>query len=133
MSESTFLLEIVTPDGIVFSRPAEHVRLPGADGYFGVLPHHTPLMSSLSIGEIEINSEGKRHLLATSGGFVQVLPRKVIILAETAEKAGEIDRERAKAAAERARERLEKRPPELDETRARAALLRALNRLKVAE
>ncbi|MDZ7373911.1 MAG: F0F1 ATP synthase subunit epsilon [candidate division KSB1 bacterium] len=128
----TFLLEIVTPQGVVFSDQVEAVRAPGIDGYFGVLPGHTPLMTALRVGEIRVRRKGELIRFATSGGFVEVLPRRMIILAETAEEAAKIDVARALAARERALKRLRQRTPDIDLERARAALARAMNRLRVA-
>jgi len=96
----TFQLEIVTPDGSTFSGDVESCVLPGVEGLFGVLPGHAPFMTVLGAGEAKFVREGKTEYLAVSGGFAQVEPRKVTVLAETAELASQIDFERAKAAAE---------------------------------
>lgn len=131
-ADKTFRLEIVTPGGTVFSDDVEALRAPGVDGYFGVLPGHTPLMTALKIGEIRVRRKGETIRFSTSGGFIEVLPRRSIVLAETAERADQIDVARALAAKERAEKRLRERGPDVDEERARAALQRALNRLRVA-
>ena len=131
-AEKTFQLEIVTPQGTVFSDQVEAVRAPGVGGYFGVLRGHTPLMTALQIGEIRVRRDGQVIRFATSGGFVEVLPNRVIILAETAEREDQIDVARALAAKERAEKRLAQRGPDVDVERAKAALARAKNRLRVA-
>ncbi len=131
MSKS-FLLDIVTPQWAVFSAPVEHLRAPGVAGSFGVLSGHTPFMTSLAIGEVDVTQEGKVRALAISGGFIEVQPDHTVILAQTAEFAEGIDVERARAAKQRAEERLRDKQAGLDEARARAALARATNRLHVA-
>jgi len=130
--EKNLQLEIVTPRGTVFSDRVEAVRAPGVDGYFGVLPGHTPLMTALQIGEIRVRRAGEVVRFATTGGFAEVLPNRVIILAETAEREDQIDVARALAAKERAEKRLRERGPDVDVDRAKAALARATNRLRVA-
>jgi len=125
----TLTLEITSPHGAVFSGEVSHVRAPGVNGSFGVLPGHTEFLSPLEVGLIDVTIEGKLVQFTTSGGLAEVHSDKVEILAETAEKVESIDVERAKAAAERARKRLEAHETELDVDRARAALARALNRL----
>ncbi len=126
-----FELEIVTPRGLKFSGEVRHVRAPGVRGYFGVLAGHTPFITPLATGEIDIDAGEGLRVFATSGGFAEVHGDHVLILAETAEEADEIDRERALAAKRRAEERLSN-PEGIDHMRARAALARALNRLKIA-
>jgi F-type H+-transporting ATPase subunit epsilon len=96
----TFKLEIVTPDGRTFDGDVESCVLPGREGSFGVLPGHAPFMTVLGPGEAKFISGGKTEYLALSGGFAQVDPSQVTVLAETAELAGQIDVERAKAKAE---------------------------------
>ncbi|MFH0883738.1 MAG: F0F1 ATP synthase subunit epsilon [bacterium] len=128
----TFKLEIISPHGIVYTGDAHHVRAPGVEGSFGVLPGHTPFLSPLQIGEIEAELEGKKRLFATSGGFAEVHGDKVVILAETAEEKGQIDVSRAEEAAVRARKRLVDKTPEIDVERVHLALARALNRLRIA-
>jgi F-type H+-transporting ATPase subunit epsilon len=129
---STFKLEIISPHGIVYTGDAHHVRAPGVEGSFGVLPGHTPFLSPLQIGVIEAEFEGKKLFFATSGGLAEVHGDKVVILAETAEARDRIDISRAEAAAERARKRLAEKTPEIDVERAHLALVRALNRLRIA-
>src|SRR5690348_1698526 len=96
----TFVLEIVTPDGSTFKGDVESCVLPGVEGLFGVLPGHAPFMTVLGPGEAKFIKDGKTEYLALSGGFAQVDPSKVTVLAETAELAAQIDLERAKAQAE---------------------------------
>lgn len=112
---------------------ARHVLLPAENGELGILEGHIPMVCSLDIGQVRVDLADKSIVLATSGGFVEVADDRVVVLAETAEKAEDIDVERARRAKDRARERLETRDADLDEARARAALLRAINRLEVAE
>jgi F-type H+-transporting ATPase subunit epsilon len=136
-SPKTFLLEIVTPFRKVFSDRVSAIIAPGEEGYFGVLPGHTPFLASLRTGaikvEITLSGQEQRVLyFATSGGFAEVLPGSVRILAETAEPASEIDVKRAEAAKERASKRLHEGRKHWDIERAQAALARALNRLEIA-
>ncbi len=131
--EKTFQFEIVTPEGKVYSEAVESVIAPGVDGYFGVLAGHTPFMTALKIGEIRVRKGEETVLFATTGGFVEVLPHRMTLLAETAEEASRIDVSRALAAKERAEKRLKSRTPDVDVERARLALARAMNRLRVAQ
>jgi F-type H+-transporting ATPase subunit epsilon len=129
-----FSLEIATPDRRVFSGRVASLVAPGAEGYFGVLARHAPLLAGLKAGEMKVVDEaGQEFYFALSGGFLQVLGDHVLVLADAAETPEEIDIERAAAALERARQRLRSRPGEYDQERAEAALRRALNRLRVAE
>jgi F-type H+-transporting ATPase subunit epsilon len=128
----TYQLDIVTPDGLVFSEPIEHLRAPGSEGSFGVLVGHTPFMTPLAVGQVDVTQGGKVRLLATSGGFIEVNPDRTVILAETAEFAKDIDVERAEAARQRAEERIKAGPPDTDLDRAESALIRAVNRIKIA-
>ncbi len=130
--DKPFKLEILTPSRTVFSGDVTYVRAPGIEGSFGVLKNHIPFLTALDIGEIEVETEGKRRFFATSGGFVEVLDNVVSILAETAEASDEIDVERARRARERAEKRLAQHSAEINLARARAALMRATIRLKVA-
>jgi F-type H+-transporting ATPase subunit epsilon len=126
-------LEIVTPDHQVARETVSGVSIPGKNGYLGILPGHSPLLSELKVGELSYTRDGVAHSLAVSWGFAEVLPDRVIILAETAERGEEIDVERAEQARRRAEERLKKlTDPEIDMDRARAALDRALTRLQVS-
>ncbi|MCX7984278.1 MAG: F0F1 ATP synthase subunit epsilon [Bacteroidetes bacterium] len=134
MNDKKFHLEIITPRKIVFQGDVLSFSAPGVVGGFQVLFNHAPLFASIGIGVIKlVDSAGKQHTYATSGGIVEVLKNKVVVLAETIESPDEIDIVRAEAARERARKRLKERKPDLDVERAQLALLRALNRLKVAK
>jgi len=133
MFEKPFDVEIVAPDRVVFRDQVTAVSFPGTVGGFQVLHSHAPLLSSIVTGLITIKDrEGRDHLFATSGGFVEVRNNVVVVLAESAERAEEIDVQRATAARERAEQRLRGKGPDLNAVRADAALCRALNRLRVA-
>jgi len=127
-------LDIVTAERMVYSDDVDLVVAPGSEGQLGILPHHTPLMTTLLPGEVRIKKGSEELLLAIAGGFLEVRPDRVVILADAAERAEEIDVERAEAARKRARERLsQQRELGIDGTRAEAALRRSLTRLRVAE
>jgi F-type H+-transporting ATPase subunit epsilon len=129
----TFQLEIVTPERAVVRDTATEAQIPGKNGYLGILPGHAPLISELAVGEISYQKpSGATARLAVAWGFAEVLPDKVTILAETAEKADEIDVARAEKQKERAEKRLASTDPETDFERARVALERSLVRLEVA-
>jgi F-type H+-transporting ATPase subunit epsilon len=104
----TFQLEIVTPERLVVRDVAEEVQIPGKNGYLGILPGHAPLITELAVGEITYKLGNTTHHLACAWGFAEVLPAKVTILAETAERAEEINTERARQARERAEQELKK-------------------------
>ena len=125
-------LEIVTPDRSVVTERVDEVELPGAEGYFGVLPGHTPLLATLKVGELWYRKGGEKFYLSIAFGFAEVLPDRVTILAEVAERSEEIDAARAEAAKKRAEERLAKPAPDIDFERARIALLKSIVRLQVA-
>jgi F-type H+-transporting ATPase subunit epsilon len=127
----TIQLEIVTPERLVVNDTAEYIEIPGKTGYLGVLPGHAPLITELAVGEISYTNSGKTKRLAVAWGFAEVLQNKVTILAETAEKAEEIDTARAQAARQRAEEALRKAGVEGDKN-AQSALDRANARLDVA-
>ena len=129
---TSLALEIVTPDRAIVSQQVDEVELPGADGYFGVLPGHTPLLASLQVGEMWYRTGQERHYLAIAFGFAEVLPDRVIVLAQIAERAQEIDVARAEAAKKRAEERVARPQADVDFERARVALIKALTRLQVA-
>ena len=130
----TFTLEIITPDGATFSGEVESCVLPDLKGLFGVLPGHAPLMTVLGPGEAKYVKDGKAEYLALSGGFAQVDPHKVSVLAETAELAAQIDVERAKAKAEALEQQLKTTKISADEIiRIELSLLKEIVRLKVAE
>jgi F-type H+-transporting ATPase subunit epsilon len=129
-------LEIVTPDRALVTEQVDEVELPGSEGYFGVLPGHTPLLASLSVGELWYRIGQEKHYLSIAFGFAEVLPERVTVLAQIAERAQDIDIERAERAKQRAEERLQttKLSPqaEMDFERARIAMMKSLIRLQVA-
>jgi len=131
---SSMRLDIVTAERVVFSEDVDVVVAPGVEGQLGILPHHAPLMTTLQVGELRVRKGGEEFSLAISGGFLEVRPDRVIVLADTAERAEEIDVARAEEAKRRAEERLlERRVPGIDAARVEAALRRSLARLKVVE
>jgi F-type H+-transporting ATPase subunit epsilon len=125
-------LEIVTPDRLVVKDVAQQVQIPGKNGYLGILPGHAPLITELAVGEIIYRAGGADHRLACAWGFAEVLPDKVTILAEAAERADEIDVARAQQAHDRAEQRLRGGESDVDYDRALNALQRADVRLQVA-
>lgn len=131
-------LEIVTPDRAVIHEEVDEVVVPGSEGELGVLPGHTPLLSSLEIGELWYRQGQEKHYLAIAFGFVEVLPDRVTVLADVGERAQEIDVHRAERAKQRAEQLLAQAPAarltavDLDIERARIALLKSLIRLQVA-
>ncbi len=125
-------LTIVTPERAVVHETVDEVQIPGAEGYFGVLPGHAPLFSELRIGEVSYRRGNKWAFLAVAWGFVEVRPSQVRVLAETAERAQEIDLERAKRAKERAEKLLVKNSDDVDYERALIALERAVLRIQVS-
>jgi F-type H+-transporting ATPase subunit epsilon len=132
MSDS-FQLEIVTPEKKVVDEKAEEVQIPGKNGYLGVLAGHAPLITELAVGEIKIRNGAEEERLAVAWGFAEVLPDKVTILAETAERPDEIDVDRARKAKDRAEKRLTSGDPNVDVERALNAMHKAETRLEVAE
>ena len=127
-------LEIVTPARLLLSEEVDDVQVPGKNGYLGILPGHAPLISELQIGELSYRQGKNRHRLALAMGYCEVVRDQVRILAETAEKADEIDLERARSSKERAEKRLaEVNNPEIDFVRAMASLERAIARIRVRE
>jgi F-type H+-transporting ATPase subunit epsilon len=128
----TFQLEIVTPEKKVVDTAAEEVQIPGKNGYLGVLPGHAPLITELAVGEITYRSGTEEQKLAVAWGFAEVLPDRVTILAETAERPNEIDVERARKAKERAERLLTSGDTNVDVERALAAEKKAETRLEVA-
>ncbi|MDP8239865.1 MAG: F0F1 ATP synthase subunit epsilon [Candidatus Hatepunaea meridiana] len=131
--QDTILVTIVTPAGTRDEYNVKHIRAPGSEGDFGVLPGHLPLMTSLRIGAIYLDTVQGQQVWSTSGGYVEVLGNRVTILAETAEKADKIELERAEAARDRALGRISKKATDLDIARARLALNRAINRIKTVK
>jgi F-type H+-transporting ATPase subunit epsilon len=128
---SHLALEIVTPDRAVVHEQVDEVEIPGADGYFGVLPGHTPLLALLAVGQLWYRTGADKTYLSIGSGVVEVMPDRVIIIARTAEKPEEIDLDRAKAALQRAEQRLAARARDLDLERAHLAMLKALTRVNV--
>jgi F-type H+-transporting ATPase subunit epsilon len=127
-------LEIVTPERELCHQQVDSVQLPGTDGQLGVLPGHAPLLTELGLGPLTYKKDGVTRVLTVFRGFAEVLPERVILLAEVAERAEEIDIERVKQSLERARQRMQNpKDADLDYERARAAFQRALIRLEVAE
>ncbi len=129
----TFQLEIVTPEKMVVRDVAEEMQIPGKNGFLGILPGHAPLITELAVGEISYRNKGETHFLAVAWGFAEVLPDKVTILAETAERSKEIDTKRAEQAKQRAEQRLKSGSTDVDYKRAESALQRAETRIDVAQ
>jgi F-type H+-transporting ATPase subunit epsilon len=125
-------LEIVTPDRAIAHEQVDEVEIPGADGYFGVLPGHTPLLASLQVGELWYRKAGEKVYMSIAFGFAEVLPDRVTILAQMAERADEIDVARAEDEKRRAETQLSRRPSDVDFEAARISMLKALVRLRVA-
>lgn len=125
-------LQIVTPERLVVREQVDEVQIPGSEGYFGVLPGHTPLLASLAIGELWYRKGQEKTYLAIAGGFAEVLADRVTLLATLAERAEEIDPERAAAAKQRAEQRLTQPKMDVDYERARLALQKSIIRLQVS-
>jgi F-type H+-transporting ATPase subunit epsilon len=127
-------LDIVTPERLAYSDQVDEVIAPGSQGELGILPHHAPLLTTLGLGELRIRKDGAEESFAIVGGFLQVRPDRVVVMAETADMASEIDLERAQAARREAEKALEAGFVETaDLAIARAALQRALLHIRVAE
>jgi F-type H+-transporting ATPase subunit epsilon len=125
-------LQIVSADRPLVDERVDEVEIPGADGYFGVLPGHTPLLATMQVGQLWYRQGQETHYLSIAFGFAEVQPDRVTILAQIAERADEIDAARAEGARKRAEERLAKPMAEIDFERARIAMMKALIRLQVA-
>jgi F-type H+-transporting ATPase subunit epsilon len=125
-------LQIVTPDRLLVNEQVDEVEIPGSEGYFGVLPGHTPLLAALTVGELWYRKGQEKTYLSIAFGFAEVLPDRVTILARLAERAEDIDVERAEAARRRAEERISRPAPDVDYERARIALMKSLTRLQVS-
>ncbi len=125
-------LEIVTPDHSVVSEQVDEVQIPGAEGSFGVLPGHTPLLATLQVGELWYRKGQDTSFVAVSFGFAEVLPDRVTILAQIAESADQIDVTRAQIAEKSAKDQLARPTADMDFERARLAMLKSLVRLRVA-
>ncbi len=129
---SSLRFELVTPDRSMVHESVDEVQIPGAEGFLGVLPGHTPLVTALRVGELWFRQGEERLFASVAFGFAEILPDRVTVLARIAERAETIDVDRARAAERRARERLETRAVDVDFERARIALLKSLVRLQVA-
>ena len=129
---TSLTLEIVTPEHSLVTEKVDEVQVPGSEGYFGVLPGHTPFLATLAVGELWYRKGGQRFHLSVVGGFAEVLPDRVTILAQIAERAEDIDVARAQRAKQRAEERLAGPSTDVDFERAQQSLLRATVRLQVA-
>jgi len=125
-------LHIVSADRPLVNETVDEVEIPGAEGYFGVLPGHTPLLALLGAGELWYRQGTEKHYFSMAFGFAEVQPEQVTVLAQIAERADEIDLARAEAAKKRAEERLAKTTIDMDAERARIALLKSLIRIQVA-
>ena len=133
MADNTFMLEIVTPEQIVFKDEVQFVVVPAVDGELGVLVNHAALVTALTIGVLRFREpSGAEKKMAVSGGFMEVVDNVARVLAETSERGAEIDVLRAKESARRARERLEQRDDNINYARAQLSLNRAIARLKAA-
>ncbi len=124
-------LQVVTPERLLLKEQVDEVEIPGSEGYFGVLPGHTPLLASLTVGELWYRKGQEKTYLSIAFGFAEVLPDRVTILARLAERADEIDVDRAEAARKRAEERLTQQSA-VDYERARFALMKSMTRLQVS-
>jgi F-type H+-transporting ATPase subunit epsilon len=125
-------LQIVTPDRLIVQEQVDEVEIPGSEGYFGVLPGHTPLLASLAVGELWYRKGQEKFYLSLALGFAEVLPDRVTILARLAERAEDINVERAEEARRRAEQRLSQSASDFDYERARVALTKSLMRLQVS-
>lgn len=125
-------LEIVSPERRVYDAEVDMVVVPGINGQLGILPHHTPLISSLGVGELRIRKGGSEESMLISGGFVEVRPDKVVVMADLAEHSDEIDEARAVEARKQAQQELEQATDSVDLARVRAALQTALMRERIA-
>jgi len=129
MLPATFKLEIATPERLLVSAEVKEAQIPGEGGYLGILPGHAPLLSALQPGVISYGGQGHTERLVVTWGYVEVLPTRVTVLAEAAEKVEEVDVGRAEKALQRAVERLKKSSVDVDVARAQAAVRRASARL----
>ena len=130
---SKLKLEIITAERVVYSEEVDVVVPPGVEGQLGILPQHAPLMTMLQPGELMVRKDGQEESIFVSGGFLEVCGDKVVVLADTAERADEIDLDRVADAKRRAEEGMKSPSTEADLAVAQAAMLRSLMRLKVAE
>lgn len=129
----TLTVNIVTPDGPVYDSEVDMIIAKTASGEIGILPGHIPMVAPLEIGAVRLKKEAKTEYVAVNGGFVEVRPEKVTILAQSSELASNIDVARAKEAMKRAEQRLQSKQDSIDFNRAELALKRAMNRINVYE
>ena len=129
---TAFQLLIVSADRSLVNEQVDEVEIPGADGYFGVLPGHTPLLATLHVGELWYRQGSEKYYLAIAFGFAEVQPDRVTILAQIAEKPDDIDLARVELAKKRAEDRLARPAMDMDYERARIALVKSLVRMQVA-
>jgi len=129
---SHLMLELVTPDRAIARETVDEVQIPGSEGYLGVLPGHTPLLTTLQVGELWFRQGDEKYYVLVAFGFAEILPDRVTILAQIAERAEDIDVSRAREAERRSRQRLESTPSNMDVERARISLMKSLIRLQVA-
>ena len=128
----TMKLEIVTAERLVYEDQVNAVVAPGIEGQLGILPHHAALLTTLQPGELTIRKDGEEDVyMAVSGGFLEVMNNRVVVLADTAERVDEIDEQRAEEAMRRAQEELDTRTQDVNLERALGAILRSQTRLKV--
>lgn len=132
MAEGKLLLEIVTPQGLVFSSDVDEVTATGSEGEFGVLPGHVPFITTLKIGMLTGKKGNETLIFFVNWGYAEIGPDKVIVLADSAEKSDEIDVERAREAMKRAEERL-KKAGDVDFARAESAVERSVTRIQISE
>jgi F-type H+-transporting ATPase subunit epsilon len=125
-------LEIVSPERLLLSEEVDEVTIPGSEGYLGILPGHLPLLTMLGIGILSYHRGGQKFSFAVSRGFAEVLPDRVIVMADSIERPQEIDLQRAREAKDRAEKRLHSKDP-IDVERAMASLMRAVSRIQVVE
>ena len=125
-------LELDTPERRAFTQEVDMVVVPGIDGQLGILPHHTPLITALGVGEMKIRRGGEEQIFGVSGGFVEVRPDRVVIMADLAERSDEIDEARAAEARRQAEAQLSEAQDPVDLARARASLQTALMRERIA-
>jgi F-type H+-transporting ATPase subunit epsilon len=129
----TIKLDIVTAERVVFSDDVDMVVAPGQDGEMGILPHHAPLMTTLNAGQLIVRKDSEESVMAIGGGFMEVLPDRIIVLADTAERAEEIDIARAEEAKRRAQETISRTASQAELAAAEAALRTAIARIGAAE
>lgn len=129
----TIKFEVVTPDQMILSEDVDYVGVPGVQGQFGVLSNHIPFLSALAIGSLYYRKDGQVKYLFVSGGFAEVSPDSLTILAESAEKAEDIDLTRAQQAKDRAEARVQREKDKVDFARAQGALRRAMERINLKE